>query len=157
MIALKTSKIRLKLYVMVNFLRLTPNLASGGSPTLPDLQDLRDTGCEVVINLALPTSPDAIPAEDEHVRRMGMQYIAIPVVWENPTRQNLLDFFDAMHACRERSVFVHCVKNMRVSAFIFMYRVLRQGIDPQEAHKDMAKIWEPDGIWSEFIHIMLGR
>ena len=140
---------------MVNFLRLTPLLASGGSPTLADLDNLRDDGCEVVINLALPTSPDAIPAEDEQVRRLGMQYIPIPVVWENPTRQNLMDFFAAMDACRERSVFVHCVKNMRVSAFIYLYRVLRLGANPGEARNDMAKIWEPEGTWLDFIQSML--
>ena len=139
---------------MENFLRYASNLSSGGSPTLSDLENLCAAGCEVVINLAMPTSPDTIPGEGEHVRRMGMQYIPIPVVWENPTRQNLADFFDAMDACRKRSVFVHCVKNYRVSAFIYLYRVLRQGADPQEAHKDMTSIWEPDGTWLEFIETM---
>ena len=153
----KKSQIRLKYWIMVNFLRLSPLLASGGSPTLADLENLRGDGCEVVINLALPTSQDAIPAEDEHVHRMGMQYIPIPVVWENPTRQNAVDFFDAMDACRERSVFVHCVKNMRVSAFIYLYRILRLGADPQEAYEDMAEIWEPEGTWAEFIQSMLDR
>jgi protein tyrosine phosphatase (PTP) superfamily phosphohydrolase (DUF442 family) len=140
---------------MVNFHRLTSTLASGGSPTLEDLENLRDAGCEVVINLALPTSPGAIPAEDEHVHRMGMQYIPIPVVWENPTRQNLMDFFDAMDACCERSVFVHCVKNMRVSAFIYLYRIRRLGANPQAARADLARIWEPEGTWKDFIQAML--
>ncbi len=139
---------------MVNFLRLTPLLASGGSPSLADLEGLREEGCEVVINLALTTSPGALPLEDEHIRRLGMQYIPIPVVWEDPTRQNLMDFFAAMDACRERSVFVHCVKNMRVSAFIYLYRVLRLGADPQDAHQDLVKIWEPEGIWLDFIQTM---
>ena len=140
---------------MKNFLRFSPKLSSGGSPTLEDLEAARDSGCEVVINLALPTSTGAIPGEGDHVRRMGMQYIPIPVVWENPTRQNLLDFFEAMDANRERSVFVHCVMNMRVSAFIYLYRVLRLGVDPQDARKELIKIWEPDGIWLEFIQSML--
>ena len=140
---------------MVNFLRLTPLLASGGSPTLADLEGLRAEGCEVVINLALPASPDALPLEDEHIHQMGMQYIPIPVVWEAPTRQNLMDFFAAMDASRERSVFVHCVKNMRVSAFIYLYRVLRLGADPQAARQDLEKIWEPEGTWLDFIQTML--
>ena len=139
---------------MENFLRLTPILASGGSPTLAELQELRDAGCEVVINLALPTSQGALPAEDEHVLQMGMEYIPIPVIWANPTRQNLLDFFAAMDACRERSIFVHCQKNMRVSAFIYLYRVLRLGANPQQAYEDMTQIWEPEGVWADFIQSM---
>lgn len=139
---------------MENFLRLSPRLASGGSPTLAELQELRDAGCEVVINLALPTSQGALLAEDEHVRGLGMEYISIPVIWSNPTRENLLDFFAAMDACRERSIFVHCQKNMRVSAFIYLYRVLRLGADPQEARKDLARIWEPEGVWEVFIQSM---
>jgi protein tyrosine phosphatase (PTP) superfamily phosphohydrolase (DUF442 family) len=140
---------------MENFLRYSSKLSSGGSPTLQDLEAARDSGCEVVINLALPTSPGAIPEEGDHVRRLGMQYIPIPVIWETPTRQNLMDFFDAMHACRERSVFVHCVMNMRVSAFIYLYRILRLGVDPQEARENLIKIWEPDGVWLDFIQSML--
>ena len=151
----KKAHIRLKSSIMENFLRLSPLLASGGFPSLPELEDLRDAGCEVVINLALPSSPAALPSEDEHVRRLGMQYIPIPVMWENPTRQNLMDFFDAMDANRERNIFVHCAKNMRVTAFIYMYRVLRLGNDPQEAYFDMASIWEPEGTWAEFIQSML--
>jgi protein tyrosine phosphatase (PTP) superfamily phosphohydrolase (DUF442 family) len=140
---------------MENFLRLSPLLASGGYPSLAELQELRDAGCEVVINLAISSSPGALPAEGEHVCRMGMQYIPIPVLWEAPTRQNLMDFFNAMDANRKRSVFVHCAKNMRVSAFIYLYRVLRLGNDPQEVYPDMASIWEPEGAWAEFIHAML--
>ena len=41
--------------------------------------------------------------------------------------------------------------NMRVSAFVFLYRVLRQRISPSEAERDLHAIWQPDEVWSRFI------
>ncbi len=140
---------------MVNYLQLSPLLHTAGSPTLQDLSDLRAAGVSVVINLALMTSSDALPAEDALVKNLEMEYWHIPVIWEAPTRQNLLDFFAAMEACRERMILVHCVKNMRVSAFIYLYRVLRLGWAEASARPDLLKIWEPQGIWDDFIAEML--
>ncbi len=142
---------------MVNFLALSPLLLTGGSPTLQDFRDLRANGCEVVINLALPTSPDLIPDEAEQVVALGMQYVSIPVVWEAPTAQNLADFFTAIQACSERKTFVHCILNMRVSAFIYLYRILRLGWTPEKARPDLAEIWEPYEVWEEFITEMLSK
>jgi protein tyrosine phosphatase (PTP) superfamily phosphohydrolase (DUF442 family) len=136
---------------MVNFLALSPLWLTGGSPTPLDLSDLRRQDVEVVINLALATSPDAIPDEEQVVTRLGMDYIPIPVIWETPTLDNLQAFFTALERNTGRKIFIHCVKNMRVSAFMYLYRVLRQGADPQEAYYDMAQIWEPEGTWAQFI------
>jgi hypothetical protein len=40
---------------------------------------------------------------------------------------------------------------MRVSAFIFLYRVLRQGVALPEAESDLHAVWQPDKVWSRFI------
>jgi protein tyrosine phosphatase (PTP) superfamily phosphohydrolase (DUF442 family) len=136
---------------MVNYLELSPNELTGGSPTLQDLAGLRDQGVAAVINLALTTSLDAIEDEAGVVASLGMQYVHIPVIWEAPTLQNLRDFFAARERFMGHKLFVHCVKNMRVSAFMYLYRVLRQRADQQEAYYDMAQIWEPEGTWASFI------
>jgi protein tyrosine phosphatase (PTP) superfamily phosphohydrolase (DUF442 family) len=136
---------------MINELQLSPTLYTGGSPNLIDLVNLQAAGVQVVINLALVTSPNAIPDEAGEVARLGMEYIHIPVIWETPTRQNLADFFDAMERNQGKGVFVHCVKNMRVSAFIYLYRILRQGWAPDDAILNLIEIWEPEGTWEAFI------
>jgi hypothetical protein len=41
--------------------------------------------------------------------------------------------------------------NMRVSAFMFLYRVLKQNVPESEATSDLHAIWEPDEAWSRFI------
>jgi protein tyrosine phosphatase (PTP) superfamily phosphohydrolase (DUF442 family) len=136
-------------------LQLSTLLHTAGSPTLEDLHHLHSAGVRVVINLALASSPDALPQEGALVNALGMEYIHIPVEWENPTRQNLTDFFTAMEACQERSTLVHCVKNMRVSAFVYLYRILQLGWSEENARRDLLKVWEPTGTWDDFIAEML--
>ena len=54
-----------------------------------------------------------------------MEYVHIPVVW-SLTHKDLTRFFAALEEHRGRKVFVHCLLNMRVTAFVFLYRVLRR-------------------------------
>jgi hypothetical protein len=60
-----------------------------------------------------------------------------------------------MQAFDDRPVFVHCVTNKRVSAFVFLYRVLCQDIAPTEAERDLHAIWQPDEVWNRFIQEQL--
>ncbi|HEY5870857.1 MAG TPA: protein tyrosine phosphatase family protein, partial [Candidatus Tectomicrobia bacterium] len=81
----------------------------------------------------------------------------IPVVWENPTEADLARFFEVMDATQDKKRFVHCIANMRVSAFMFLYRVLRQGMPLDEARATMSQIWQPNPIWQKFIEAALAR
>jgi protein tyrosine phosphatase (PTP) superfamily phosphohydrolase (DUF442 family) len=148
-------QISVKIKSMVNYMQVSYRLHTAGSPTLQDLRDLRAAGVEVVINLASDASLDSLPDEPTQVAALGMDYHHIPVAWEAPTRRNMEVFFDVLEAHRERVLFVHCVMNMRVSAFIFLYRVLRLGWAEENARRDMLKIWEPNSTWSDFIAKML--
>jgi protein tyrosine phosphatase (PTP) superfamily phosphohydrolase (DUF442 family) len=57
-----------------NFLRLDEKLATSGMPAPDNFAALRQEGFEVVINLALPTSDNALPNEGELVSAQGMTY-----------------------------------------------------------------------------------
>jgi protein tyrosine phosphatase (PTP) superfamily phosphohydrolase (DUF442 family) len=59
-----------------------------------------------------------------------MAYVHIPVNFKAPTSQDFRAFCRVMEAFEDRPVFVHCAANMRVSAFVFLYRVLRQQVAP---------------------------
>lgn len=142
---------------IINYFPYAPNLATGGQPTPAQLDALAAAGYEVVINLAMPTSTNALPNEAELAAAAGMDYIAIPVVWENPTLDDLARFFEAMDATANRRVFVHCALNWRVSSFMYLYRVLKLGVPREEAVWDLLSIWEPDETWSAFIAKVLGQ
>jgi len=136
---------------LTNYYPISPLIHTAGQPTAEQIALISQAGCQVVVNLARPTSPNALADEADVVAAQGMDYVAIPVVWEEPTLDDLARFFATMEANKERKVFVHCVVNYRVSSFIYLYRVLRLGADPHEAIWDLRAIWEPDETWSAFI------
>lgn len=136
-----------------NFLRLSDKLLCSGMPTAEQLTSIAEAGIQAVINLALSTSEKALPNEAELAAALGMKYIHIPVEWNNPTRQNLDDFMNAMDAHKENSVIVHCQANYRATGFITLYRILRLSWQRQAAVLDLRKIWNPVEypIWQKYL------
>ena len=134
-----------------NFLQISANLATSGQPNVEQFQAIADFDYEVVINLALPTSDRAIANESEIVQSLGMEYIAIPIIWENPTVTDLDQFLQAMDKRKNQKIFVHCAKNMRVSAFVYLYRRLSLNCEHEQAIADLHKIWQPNEVWQKFI------
>jgi protein tyrosine phosphatase (PTP) superfamily phosphohydrolase (DUF442 family) len=142
-----------------NYLYWNGKLSSSGMPKPEQLKSVAKAGVQVVINLATSKSEGAIPNEGELVRNLGMEYIHIPVDWNNPTKQNLDDFMRPMDDHQDEHVLVHCQANFRASAFVSLHRVLRQGWQVDDALEVMHKIWheEENPIWNMFIEDMLNR
>ena len=140
-----------------NFRPIGEKFGTAGQPTEEQFQAIRAAGFETVINLALPTSDNALPHEGSIVTGLGMSYVHIPVNFQAPTAQDFRTFCGAIKAFEGRRVFVHCAANMRVSAFVYLYRVLHQKLSPSEAERDLHAIWQPDEIWSRFIRDQLNR
>ena len=140
-----------------NYQFLTEKLASSGMPTAEQMKAAADEGIQVVINLALKTSPGALPGEDALVESLGMKYIHIPVEWNNPTKQDLDDFFSAMDEHKNEKILVHCQANYRASSFVMLYRVLRLGWKEEDAIPVMEKMWNPEDfpVWKQFIEANL--
>jgi protein tyrosine phosphatase (PTP) superfamily phosphohydrolase (DUF442 family) len=140
-----------------NFRKVGDKLATAGQPTEGQFRAVREAGFEAVINLALPTSDNALANEGSIVTGFGMAYVHIPVDFKAPTPQDFRAFCRVMEAFEDRPVFVHCAANMRVSAFVYLYRVLRQHATPADAESDLRAIWQPDQVWSRFIEDQLKR
>ncbi len=134
---------------ITNYLEISPLLGTAGQPAREQFTAIKEAGYDVVINL-LP-SPNTLPDEQALVTGLGLDYINIPVIWQQPTPANLDDFFQAMRANQGRKVFVHCAMNMRVSAFVYLYRVLVQSEPAETAEHSLKAIWEPDPTWQAFI------
>jgi protein tyrosine phosphatase (PTP) superfamily phosphohydrolase (DUF442 family) len=130
-------------------------LWSSGQLSERDIAALPGLGIEAVINLALPTSSNALAGEAELVTRQGIAYLQIPVLWEKPEQHQLQQFFGALSLFQDRKVWVHCAKNMRVSAFIYLYRRLRRGETEEAASHPMREVWAPNETWQSFIDVAL--
>jgi len=130
-------------------------LGTAGQPTAEQLRAVHEAGFVAVINLALPTSDNALANEGSIVTGMRMAYVHIPVDFQAPQTEDFRAFARVMRAFEDRPVFVHCAANMRVSAFVFLHRVLEQGVPRTEAERDLHAIWRPDEVWSRFIEQQL--
>jgi protein tyrosine phosphatase (PTP) superfamily phosphohydrolase (DUF442 family) len=138
-----------------NFLPINGQIATAGQPTVEQFRDIHEAGYQLVVNLALLTSTNAIENEQSIVESLGMQYIHIPVEWENPTLQDFENFLSAMNASADKPVFVHCAMNMRVSAFMYLYQRIHQQISDEQAKVNLEKIWLPNETWQRFMQMVL--
>lgn len=136
---------------IINFFQISPRLGTAGQPDSAQFEEIQAAGYEVVINLVPSTSSEGLPDEKAIVTGLGMEYVHIPVIWTAPTAQNLDDFFEALNKYATRKVFAHCVLNMRVSAFVFLYRVLVQHVPQETARQAMLEIWQPYDTWQAFV------
>lgn len=146
-----------KLSTIYNFLSLSEKLATAGQPLEEELETISKAGYEIVINLALSDADYSLADEEGSVTKLGMEYIHIPVIWQNPTSDDLDKFFIAMEKYKNKKLFIHCAANMRVSSFIALYRVIKENWDYVDAVNDVYRIWKPNNTWSEFIRIELSR
>lgn len=142
---------------ITNFHAITDRLFTGGMPTEEQLKGLQSADVDVVINLAKDDSPNALMNEREILQDFGIPYVQIPVEWENPKLSDLEKFFDTMEKYKSRKLFVHCVLNMRVSVFIYLYRVIKDQIPAEIAILDVRRIWDPNQIWQTFIELALNK
>ena len=130
-------------------------LWSSGQLSARDIHELPALGIEVVVNLALPTSTNALAGEAELVTREGIAYVQIPVEWAHPKLEQFVRFAGVLDAFRGHRVWVHCARNMRVSAFIYLYRRLVLSESEEAASFPMREVWTPDQTWQAFIDQVL--
>ncbi len=134
-----------------NYLPISDSLATSGQPTESQFLSIREQGFKTVINLAPHSAENALNDEQETLTRLGINYIHIPVDFKAPSQDNFNTFVAKMQTLADEKVWVHCAANMRVSAFIYKYRLTVLNEDLVGAKKDLDKIWQPTGVWKEFL------
>lgn len=127
------------------------DLWTSGQLSAADIARLPELDIAAVVNLAVPTSSNALHGEAELITRLGMSYMQIPVPWEQPELHHLRQFFGVLDALAGQRVWVHCAMNYRVSAFVYLYRRLRRGEPEGDARYPMSTIWKPNATWQAFI------
>ncbi|MBQ0718796.1 MAG: protein tyrosine phosphatase family protein [Gammaproteobacteria bacterium] len=131
----------INLFELFNYYEYSSNLASSGQPTREQLPAIAEAGVSAVINLAPLTSPGAFADEGERFEALGIEYIHIPVNWEQPPLTDLKTFLAAMDQFSDQRILVHCMANARASLFVYLWRSLKAGDDDDEVHKTMVTIW----------------
>jgi protein tyrosine phosphatase (PTP) superfamily phosphohydrolase (DUF442 family) len=136
---------------LLNRIDYSPSLTTSGQPTGAELALIAAADYDRVIFLAFSNHPKAVAHEDDMVRGLGLQFIHIPVEWESPSLGDFAAFAAVMQAHGSGRTLVHCEVNFRASVFGFLYQVLYEGADLDEAMSLMQSIWVPNAVWEAFI------
>lgn len=138
-----------------NYREYSPNFASSGQPTKEQLELLRDEGFERIVYIAFSNSGKAFADEDVVVKELGMDYVHVPVIWDQPTAADFYAFAGSMQRDADRKTLLHCQVNYRASAFSFLYRVIYRDVPVAEAKADMNTVWQPNETWRNLIFEIL--
>ncbi len=138
---------------ILNYLQVSDRIASSGQPKEHQFKSIAKANYQLVINLAMPNSENAIPEEGNIVTAHKMAYVHIPVPFDAPHIDQLRKFIKVMAAFSDDKVWVHCVLNYRVSAFLYHYQRLVQGATDELAKRVVLPSWQPNEVWQRFMAI----
>lgn len=134
-----------------NWRRIDARTTTSGQPGEAELAEIAALGVRTVINLGLHMHEKALPDEAGSLAALGLAYVHIPVPFDAPTEAHFEQFCTAMIAAQDSPVHVHCIVNMRVSAFFYRYQKDVLGLSDAQSRAAMDSIWRPGGVWATFI------
>lgn len=134
-----------------NYLPISKALSSSGQPSEEQFALIKRAGFDYVINLAPHDAENSLKDEAETLSKLCIDYTHIPVSFVRPSERKFDMFVNRMNELQGEKVWLHCAANMRASAFLYRYRTQVLGEDAKVANEDLQKIWQPLGVWREFI------
>ena len=142
---------------ITNFRQYSDTFASAGQPTREQFQLLADSGFERIVYIAFTNNDNALTDADQLVKGLGMEYMHVPVAFDNPLPDDFYAFADSMRRNTGKKTLLHCQVNARATAFSFLYRVLFDDISIADAKADMNTVWQPNAVWRDFIFEVLDQ
>jgi protein tyrosine phosphatase (PTP) superfamily phosphohydrolase (DUF442 family) len=115
-----------------NACQLLPDVVTGGQPSTADLEALSAAGGAVVLDIRDPMEPRPFD-EPGLVRRLGMEYVNVPVGAGTLNDATLERILDVLRGAGDRGVFVHCASGNRVGGALLPYLMLDQGLEEEDA------------------------
>ena len=140
---------------ILNYVKINELISTSGQPKIEELELIANEGFEVVINLAVPTTSNALENEDKIVSSLNMSYIHIPVDFENPKLSDLKLFLNILQALGANKVWIHCAKNYRVSAFMYVYHKYILHTPFEQIDLSIFDMWQPSLVWQELMKVQL--
>ena len=140
---------------ILNYIKINELISTSGQPKIEELELIANEGFEVIINLAMTTTSNALENEDKIVSSLNMSYIHIPVDFENPKISDLKLFLNILQALGANKVWIHCAKNYRVSAFMYVYHKYILHTPFEEINLSIFDIWQPSLVWQELMKVQL--
>ena len=140
---------------ILNYVKINELISTSGQPKIEELELIANEGFEVVVNLAMSTTSNALENEDKIVSSLNMSYIHIPVDFENPKLSDLKLFLNVLQALGANKVWIHCAKNYRVSAFMYVYHKYILHTPFEQIDLSIFDMWQPSLVWQELMKVQL--
>ncbi len=140
---------------ILNYVKINELISTSGQPKIEELELIANEGFEVIINLAMTTTSNALENEDKIVSSLNMSYIHIPVDFENPKISDLKLFLNVLQALGANKVWIHCAKNYRVSAFMYVYHKYILHTPFEQIDLSIFDMWQPSLVWQELMKVQL--
>ena len=134
-----------------NFQTISALLACSGQPRESQLASIADEGFKVIFNLGLTDTKYSLADEAASVKKLGLTYHHIPILFDDPQTSQLIDFIELMDRHRTEKTLVHCAANYRASAFTGLYLLSKGEFDEPTMHAFIENVWQPDAVWEQFI------
>ena len=149
--------VALSLEKIVNFRQYSENFASSGQPSAEQFAAIAEQGFERIVYIAFTNNQNALPDADQVVKGLGMEYMHVPVTFDNPLPDDFYAFSDSMQRNTDKKTLLHCQVNARATAFSFLYRVIHEDVSISDAKADMNTVWQPNEVWRDFIFEVLAQ
>lgn len=127
-------------------------LSTAGQPTEIELNLLADEGFEVVINIRPESEMLDVLDEKKIVENLGLKYFQLPVTLDTLNSEILSKFFELIEQQKERKIFLHCRKNVRVSIILSLYQIIKLGWEKDEALNELTEMVEVTPMLEDFIN-----
>ncbi len=142
---------------IVNFRQYSPTFASSGQPSREQFATIAENGFERIVYIAFTNNQNALTDADQVIKGLGMEYMQVPVDFDNPLPADFYAFADSMQRNTDKKTLLHCQVNARATAFSFLYRVLYEDVAIAEAKEDMNTVWQPNEVWRDFIFAVMAE
>jgi tyrosine-protein phosphatase SIW14 len=106
-----------------NFGAINGHIYRGAAPSSVALQELRDLGVKVIVDLRL--AGEGSEAEGLQVRNLGMKYVNVPLsAWSAPTQAQMEKLLPLLFHSDYEPVFIHCRRGKdRTGTVLACYRI----------------------------------
>lgn len=139
---------------IANFHKYDELLASGAQPTADQLSELKEYGCEVIVNISPVSARNSLKEEAQIAEKLKMEYIHFPVDCSNLRPLHYKAFCGILNGLEGKRVFVHCGANIKSSNLIHMYHVLERKKPEAESLQTLLKIQNPEEKWFSYFKQM---
>lgn len=121
-----------------NFEQVNDGILRGAAPSDKNLKLLAQSGVKTILDLRKPGS--GVDHESELARRLGMDYIHIPLGFTTPAQDDMTRILSIMSDKRKQPVFLHCRQGAdRTGMSIGMYRRIHDRWEFDRTYGEMRK------------------